>query len=635
MVPVRMAGFENREESGCRQGSAAGKGRCTRADVHLPAIKSLMWCREMSKKTGQDTPMELGKGILDSVLASVQAGIVIIDCRARIVQVNAFASRLFNINGTKAVGSPLSVVLPSSTLPDVLETGEEAGPVSERYNGRHVLAKHHPLFDEQGRVKGGLSVYTDITRHGFVKQQLMEALQKEKELEAILEHSHDGIWIMDGEGVTLRVSKSWERFAGINREEVVGRTVHEIVAAGIYTDSAAMHVIEERKPVTILYTTRTGKTALVTARPVFGGDGSIWRIISNVRDITELDLYRKELEKSQAKSRRFKEELKLLRLQEFEGKGIIARSHAMKEVLERASQTAGSEATILISGETGVGKDVVARFIHSLGAGNEPFIRVNCGAIPETLVESELFGYEEGSFTGARRKGKPGMFELAQGGTLFLDEIGELPIQMQSKLLHALQERKIMRVGGVLPIELNVRVIAASNRDLQTMVEEGKFRNDLYYRLNVIPLHIPPLRERPDDIYPLLVHFLEKHNKNHNMRKSIGSKALQLLGEYEWPGNVRELENIVERLVLISPGNEIDVQDLPPSIRERGDSSLGKFCLTGNGSLREAREELDRSMVAYALKQFGSTRKAAAALGITQPTVVRLAHKYGLNKGEL
>jgi PAS domain S-box-containing protein len=579
--------------------------------------------------------MEQESNILDNVLASVQAGIVVIDCQSRITRINPFAESLFDVSSIKAIGEPLSSVISGSTLPEVLETGQMAGPVSQQYNGKHVLAKHHPLFSQSGKLSGALSVYTDITKNGLVKRQLMEALQKERELEALLDHSHDGIWIMDGKGTTLRVSKSWEDFSGIKREEVIGRMVHDIVAEGIYTDSAAIHVIEKGEPVTIIYRTRTQKLALVTASPVFGADGKIWRIISNVRDITEMDRYRKELEKSQASGRRFRDELKLLRQQESESSGIIARSQAMKEVLETATQTAGSEATILISGETGVGKDVVARFIHSISGCNDTFIRVNCGAIPETLMESELFGYEEGSFTGARQKGKPGLFELAQGGTLFLDEIGELPIAMQAKLLHALQDRTIMRVGGVLPISLHVRVIAATNRDLKAMAEDGRFRQDLYYRLNVIPLHIPPLRNRPDDIIPLAMHFLEKHNKKHKTKKSIVPAALELLRKYGWPGNIRELENTIERLVLVSQEDIIDVRDLPAFIKGEDVPSLKGLCFSLNGSLKDAREELDKSMLSWALKRYGSTRKAAAALGVTQPTVVRLAHKFGLEKADL
>ncbi|MDN5345520.1 MAG: hypothetical protein PWQ18_1634 [Clostridia bacterium] len=583
--------------------------------------------------TGNAAEWVKDRTILSTILASVQAGIVIIDCQARVVRINPFAERLFNIEGEKAIGKRLSAVIPASSLAEVLETGEEAGPVSERYHGRHLLARYYPLFNDHQKLEGALSIYIDVTEHEQVKQQLQEARQKERELEAILEHSHDGIWIMDGGGITLRVSKSWQDFSGIKREEVIGRTVYEIVAEGYYTDSAAIHVIEQRKPVTIIYRTRTGKKALVTATPVFGADGGIWRIISNVRDITELDQYRKELEKSQENNLRFQEELKLLRQQQLESSGIIARSQAMKDVLETAAQTAGSNATILVLGESGVGKDIVARFIHSISARKKgPFIRVNCGAIPETLMESELFGYEEGSFTGARKKGKPGMFELAQGGTLFLDEIGELPLQMQAKLLHVLQDRTIMRVGGVQPLNVDVRIIAATNQDLKTMVEEGKFRQDLYYRLNVIPLYIPPLRQRPDDTFPLLMHFLDKYNKRYNLNKSISSRALELLVKYEWPGNVRELENITERLVLTSPEDMIDIKDLPAFIKEKHMTPLKDFYLSPVGSLKEAREKVEKSMLAWALKRYGSTRKAAAALGVTQPTIVRLAHKYGLNK---
>ncbi len=576
--------------------------------------------------------VEQGTNLLDTVLELVQAGIVVIDTQARIVRINAVAEILFGLSGEEIVGEPLSATLVDSALADVLKTGQPLCPVSEHRNGRHLLVRHHPVMDENGKVSGALGVYFDITRDGRVKQQLMEAQQKEKELEALLDHSHDGVWIMDGKGVTLRVSKSWEDFSGIKREEVIGRTVYDLVADGIYTDSAAIHVIEKRKPVTIMYTTRTMKVALVTASPVFGADGRIWRIISNVRDITELNRYRTELEKSEASSRRFRDELKLLRQQQSDDNSIIARSRAMKQVLEVAAQTAASEATILISGETGVGKDVLVRYIHGLSGGNGTLIRVNCGAIPEPLMESELFGYEEGSFTGARAKGKPGLFELAQGGTLFLDEVGELPGAMQAKLLHFLQDRTIMRLGGVLPITLNVRVIAATNRDLKAMAEEGQFRQDLYYRLNVIPLHIPPLRDRPDDIIPLVMHFLEKQNKRHKTCKTVGSRALERLKEYAWPGNIRELENTIERLVLTCPKDTIDVQNLHALIDKEDAPPLKELCFSPNTSLKDAREEVEKSMIDWALKRFGSTRKAAAALGVTQPTVVRLARKFTLNK---
>lgn len=564
----------------------------------------------------------------DAILHSLREGVVIINRQGDIVELNSAAEKIFHVTREKARGKRIFGVIPGSPVANVLEKGMEVSPWLENYRGKQLLSYHYPLR-EDGKLEGAYSIYRDITETEEKKLKLQEALQKEKELEAILENSHDGIWIMDGAGITLGVSKSWEDFSGIARERMIGRSVYEIVTQGYYTDSAAIHVIEQRKPVTIMYETKTGRKALVTATPVFSENGSIWRIISNVRDITELDRYRNELEES----KRYKEEVKLLRKLQFESGGIVVRSKPMRDVFKLAAQTAGSDATVLILGESGVGKDVVAKYIHKTSNREKgPYIRVNCGAIPESLMESELFGYEEGSFTGARKKGKPGMFELAHGGTLFLDEVGEIPLQMQAKLLHALQDLKVMRVGGMKPIDVDIRVIAATNQDLKAMVERGEFRKDLFYRLNVIPILIPPLKERSDDIIPLVLEFLKKCNDKYNMQKSFSSSALECFVNYKWPGNVRELQNVIERLVLTCSVNIIDSHQLPSFLKEN--PYLANFHFSGSGSLKEARENLEKSMVSWALDNFGSTRKAAAALGVAQPTVVRMAQKYGLNRNK-
>ncbi|MDQ7092594.1 sigma 54-interacting transcriptional regulator [Desulfosporosinus sp. PR] len=452
--------------------------------------------------------------------------------------------------------------------------------------------------------------------------EIEEAREKALELDAILDWSHDGIWIMDGKGMTLRVSKSWEDFAGIKREDMIGRSVYDIVNEGYYSDSAAIHVMQEMKPVSIIYETRTGRDALVTGIPVFDKDGSIWRIVSNIRDMTELLSIKRELEKTQ-------EEIRLLREQQLQSDSLVIRSDGMKEVVNFVSRAAQAEATILILGDSGTGKEVLAKLIHKLSKrGEEQFIKINCGAIPETLIESELFGYEGGSFTGARQKGKIGLFEMAEGGTLFLDEIGEMPLQLQPKLLLAIQDRQVYRVGGTTPINLNVRIIAATNRDLKKMVAEGKFREDLYYRLNVVPVTIPPLRERKEDILPLLFHFLDKFNKKYKLNKRYSSPAINLMVSYSWPGNVRELENLTERLVVTSPGEEICQEQLPEELKRELELTEVVGCESIN--LKKATESLEKRLLQQALERFGSTRKAAAALGVAQPTVVRKAKKYGL-----
>lgn len=467
-------------------------------------------------------------------------------------------------------------------------------------------------------------------KHPESYPELAEAQEKARELDAILEWSHDGIWIMDGQGVTLRVSKSWENFAGIKREHLIGKSVHDIVSEGYYSDSAAIHVMQELRPVSIIYETKTGRRALVTGNPVFNEDGSIWRIVSNIRDITELLNMKEELEKTLGEAQRYQEEVKLLRERQLQSDGVVVRSRAMSDVLDLAGRAARADATILIMGESGTGKEVVARMIHKLSKRSEgPYIKINCGAIPEALLESELFGYEGGSFTGARRQGKPGLFEMADGGTLFLDEIGEMPLQLQSKLLLAIQERQIYRVGGTAPLDLNIRIIAATNRDLKKMVLDGKFRGDLYYRLNVVPLLVPPLRERREDIIPLAFHFLGSFNKKYNLNKRFSPRVIELLSAHTWPGNVRELENLVERLVVTTPCEEIGEEQLPEELRR--EIEVTGVVAGERVTLKKAREELEKLLLRQALDRHKTTRKAAAALGVAQPTIVRKAKKYGLN----
>lgn len=308
---------------------------------------------------------------------------------------------------------------------------------------------------------------------------------------------------------------------------------------------------------------------------------------------------------------------------------IIAYSIEMGKVLQVATKVAQVTSTVMILGESGVGKEVVARFVHnaSLRRGG-PFVTINCGAIPPNLLESELFGYEAGAFTGAKRQGKPGMIETASSGTLFLDEISDLPLDLQVKLLQVIQERRLTRVGGIQPIEVDIRIIAATNRDLAKMVERGEFRADLFYRLNVVPIVIPPLRSRRDDIIPLIYHFLAKHNNTHRYNKTISRETREVLTRYSWPGNVRELENLIERLVVTVEGDEIGVEDLPQYIKERDVSCNSKVIVEGVIPLREAVEEVERQLIKHAQEEHETTYEIAEALGVNQSTVVRKLKKY-------
>jgi transcriptional regulator with PAS, ATPase and Fis domain len=294
------------------------------------------------------------------------------------------------------------------------------------------------------------------------------------------------------------------------------------------------------------------------------------------------------------------------------------------------------DSTVLLLGESGVGKGMIAKLIHKHSCRNNgPFIRVDCAGIPDSLIESELFGYEKGAFTGARVEGKPGFFELANKGTLFLDEIGEIPISSQSKLLRFLEDHEIIRIGGTEPKEIDVRIIAATNKMIEELVHSKKFREDLYYRLNVVPIHIPPLRERNDDILPLIFYFLEKFNKTHRKEKVFSPEVIEALCKYDFPGNIRELANIIERLVVVTEKERIEARDLPNAIAGYIAKEIPYSLLSEGIPLKDALEKYEGSIIERTLKKYGSQREAAKALKVDQGTISRKIKKYSISKNDV
>lgn len=376
-----------------------------------------------------------------------------------------------------------------------------------------------------------------------------------RQLFTILNSIYDGLYITDGQANTILINRAYEEVSGLRREDVLGKSMQEIVATGMIDRSGSLGVLKTRKPVTLEQTFRTGKQALITSTPHFDSSGEITMIITVVRDMTEI--------------------YGLQRNQRFVSRMVAADPRTL-EVLARAQKVAALDTTILLLGETGVGKEQFARYIYENSArARQSFIGINCGAIPASLIESELFGYEKGAFTGASKEGKMGVFESADKGTVFLDEVGDLPLEMQVHLLRVLQEMQVRRVGGVRSISVDVRIIAATNRNLLDMVHEKTFREDLYYRLNVVPIEIPPLRERKRDIRPLVESFLKDMNKKYRYQKRFADAAMEILYSYVWPGNVRELKNVVEQAVILSAGDEIQPSELPIACRFEGESHGG------------------------------------------------------------
>jgi PAS domain S-box-containing protein len=444
----------------------------------------------------------------------------------------------------------------------------------------------------------------------------LQALQQQcLDFEEIYHQSFDGIFVTDGEGRAVMVNAGCERNYGIEAKDIVGQHVSVFERDGRIRPVIATRVIAERRRVTVTQQTRAGKKIFATGIPLFDEAGKVRKVIINSRDTTELNQLQEELTRSTAELARVAKELSHLREEQVSLPGLVCHSPVMQAVTDLALRVAKVDTTVLITGESGAGKDVLAQLIHrQSGRVEGPFIKVNCGAIPRDLVESELFGYEGGAFTGALKNGKVGIIERANRGTLFLDEIGELPLDAQVKLLQVLQDRVLVRVGGASSIPVDLRIVAATNRDLRAMVDEKAFRKDLYYRLNVVPISMPPLRQRKEDIEPLIGHYLAEFNQQYRLQKTMSNATLAVLQAYSWPGNVRELRNLVERLVVTTPEDTIDVENLPEEA-----VPIGAGPMNHRGRVAQFEEDL----VTAALHQFGSTRAAARHLGISQSTVVR------------
>ena len=454
-----------------------------------------------------------------------------------------------------------------------------------------------------------------------------EQLDPLPRLIAILESSFDGIFVTDAQARPIWCNHSYEVISGLTAQEVLGVPMGELVRRGTISHSATLEALAQGQAVTINQTFTTGKRAVVTSTPIYDQTDQICLVVTNVRDISELIALQETLDHQRRLSARYQQEIAVIRDQLLHTPQLVAEDPATLNLLRIVGRAAQLDTVVLIQGETGTGKERIASYIHQ----NSPrarknFIRVNCGAIPASLIESELFGYEKGAFTGASKEGKMGVFESADKGTVFLDEVGDLPLEMQVHLLRVLQEMQVRRVGGVRSISVDVRIIAATNRNLLDMVHEKTFREDLYYRLNVVPIEIPPLRERKRDIRPLVESFLKDMNKKYRYQKRFADAAMEILHSYAWPGNVRELKNVVEQAVILSAGDEIQPSELPIACRFEGESHGGDETGRVNLKLEVARFEYEYICRAY--EKYGTVRAAAASLGMDSATFVRKRRKF-------
>ncbi|WP_130862710.1 sigma-54 interaction domain-containing protein [Bacilliculturomica massiliensis] len=487
------------------------------------------------------------------------------------------------------------------------------------------------LLSQPAEEQGDFLVFSlDMSAVNPVLRQTGEVRKIEQEYCDILGSIHADIVIIDRDGYIRTVLPNFETMYGISAEEAVGKTIFEMEERKIFNPSIAALALKSGRSETMLQKTGAEKYLMCTATPVYDGEGRLEKIVSFTRDVTDYESLRSQYDDLQKTLDQYSVQLEQLRSEQKMDDSLVGNSPEITHVTKMIEKIAQFDATVLLTGESGVGKTMYASLIHRRsGRKDKAFISINCGAIPENLLESELFGYEKGAFTGAGQTGKAGLVELADGGTLFLDEIGDLPLHMQVKLLKVIQEKKSMRVGGTVEKEIDFRLIAATNKNMKELLETGQFREDLFYRLNVISIHIPPLRERKADIFPLLNFFLNKYSERYGVKKIFAGKAVDYLEQYGWPGNIRELENMVERLVLTADDYMIGVDMLPQYVSSNElvfDSDMeGK-------TLKELLEEVEKKIFVSTYKKCGTTTQVARLLGISQASASMKISKYIKNQ---
>lgn len=561
---------------------------------------------------------------LRQLLESAHNGVVIVDHSGRIVVYNQAARKIANFQPEQVLGRHISQISPQAwqDMQKIL-AGGGAQIGRKVFLGERAIIANRTAIKDGEEVVGVLSIFQDVSEYENLADQLAAYKELSEQLDVIIESSYDGLWISDAKGKVVRVNRASLRFAGAEADEVIGKDMRDLVEDGQFDRSATLEVLKHGTAVSLVQTQHDGKQLMVTGNPVFDDQGKIRLVVVNARDLTELNRLQAELEESRLLTQHYRRELSRRHLQHDLASRLVMRNPEMMRAFDTAMRVSQVDSSVLLHGESGVGKGLFAKLIHEASPRSDgPLVRVDCGGIPASLFEAELFGYEQGAFTGALEGGKPGYLELAQGGTLLLDEVGELPMSVQAKLLRFLENNEVVRVGSTTPRRIDSRIIAATHRDLEQMVKERQFRQDLYFRLKVVPLHLPPLRERSEDIPLLTHHFFKNFNEKHGMAKKVSPAVVDALCRYPFPGNVRELSNLVEQLVVMTLEDVVELVDLPNNVRLG--APAGEYQGGDNRwDLSQATQRLEQDLIASAIRVFGSQREAAKHLGIDHSTISR------------
>ncbi|HYE09737.1 MAG TPA: sigma 54-interacting transcriptional regulator [Patescibacteria group bacterium] len=559
---------------------------------------------------------------LNGVLESTNNGIVAINKDRRITVFNKAAGKILGVDASKVLDQEIASVMPESELPHVLESGESEIGSTLNINGKTLITNRTPIF-QGGKVVGAVAVFQDITDYKNAMHELNEERNATFILNMILETIYDGVVLVDKDGYITMLSKAYAEFLGVKREAVIGKHVTEVI------ENTRMHIVAQTGVPEIAGVQKIRGSQMIATRIPMIKDGKVIGAVGKVlyRNLDELnDLY-KRISKMEKELEHYKGEFKRVNKAKYNFDNIKGESKQMQELIGFSLKAAASDSNVLLLGESGTGKELFAHAIHNASKrAFAPFIKVNCAAIPHELLESELFGYESGAFTGAKKEGKIGKFEAANGGTMFLDEIGDMSLQMQAKLLRVLQEKEVERLGANSSEKVDVRIIAATNKNLEGLVAEGKYRLDLFYRLNVLTVSIPALRERKEDIPAIVNSLVDKISSNmEKYIEKVSEKAMEYLKNYEWPGNVRELENVLERAIsIIEKDNVIRPEYLPSSI-------TGIHIHKNIGSLEEILMGTERQAILDALMiEKGNKTKAAKLLNVSRTSLYEKMTKHGI-----
>ena len=561
--------------------------------------------------------------LLVQVCNTVKTGVVVIDSQGKVAAINDIAARLFWEGTENPVGLPARDLKGDPHLMEAMCSGmpnpghfltvDEIIYLVTSFNYRRHKEKSFFIFMIQDTTRLGQDFEGRFGQFFSVMQSIQQ----------VIDCFDEGVMIVGPDLIPIAVNRAWVKITGLPPSNVLGILIDDSMGHMLNSHSASRVALESKQSYYMVQTTEAGKKLEVTATPVLDGD-DVSLVVCTLKPLSHFESIDKKFF-SPYLSSQDPEADKLQMIKDFfKQEGVITESNKMMDIIHVVVRVSPYPSYVLLSGESGTGKEMLARLIHRCSPRTDyPFVPINCAAIPDSLIESEFFGYESGAFTGANIKGKPGLFEVADRGTLFLDEVGDFPLSLQGKLLRVLENKEIIRVGGTRLRKTDVRIVTATNQNLQELVRLGKFREDLYYRLKVIEIKVPPLRERPEDIIPLAIFFIDRFNSLYNQIKRFSMEVLDIFVQYQWPGNVRELRNVVEQLVLITQGQEILPQHLPDEIMQDDIHSLVEEFADNSADFKRRVKLFEQYILKKALQNHKTAEEAADALGIDRSTLFR------------